>query len=686
MPYSRRSENTNSFTAVYQVLEADVHDSSPHVAVDSQEHPANTTYRGKDVLRKKYSETMRDAALSESHARMLLEDSTISPDVVAERGYETITRREDLTEYPDWQRRLGLYVPNYSPDDVTVQSQLRPNKPRKGGPKYESPQGSKVIFDVHPKMRDEARYGTGELDVTEGIKTGDSNTSRGRPTIVLNGVWGWKVAKTYDELLPCWDYVNLDRRPVNIIFDGDVMTKREVQQALDRFVPALEARGADVRVTYLPDEMGLDDYYAAGHTLAERQLLSRRYEPADISEIRLSGDIKLKAAIDVAWASWYAFDWSRLVGTGDRPHWMRGHSACDVEKVAIDEATKSGVLVEDGIYFSLNARSWAEQARTRKATVLSSIDHLEAEGRIRREKPPEEARAAGYVLLTARASPYQIESKSSGERGEGLYRVAFDPTGTDLRAPSAPRLRWSAPKFTRNPEGGWEREYIRRLGKHNGRLLDHLERAGGSLELSELAEIANKRARDLRRRNLPLLQERGIVELDGDTVSVISNWLGALIEERRISGEIDADLKAESDHKRQREAYRNRDKTPVGTRHLAAAETVDPVTGEVRQVVVDDGFVAGGDVTEADMDAARAKRERRYEAERERPVSPLAEAMRAYLERNPHHADEPAGWIGSTLWAYSLYDGKPTPQESKAALAEIGGDGFLERLTRGAVA
>lgn len=68
MPYSRRSENTNSFTAVYQVLEADVRDSSPHVAVDSQEHPANTTYRGKDVLRKKYSETIRDAALSYASA------------------------------------------------------------------------------------------------------------------------------------------------------------------------------------------------------------------------------------------------------------------------------------------------------------------------------------------------------------------------------------------------------------------------------------------------------------------------------------------------------------------------------------------------------------------------------------------------------------------------------------------
>ncbi len=136
-------------------------------------------------------------------------------------------------------------------------------------------------------------------------------------------------------------------------------------------------------------------------------------------------------------------------------------------------------------------------------------------------------------------------------------------------------------------------------------------------------------------------------------------WAGGPAREEgpRSRGEWGVAERAPTRHKLQREAFRNRHKHPA-----------DPSP------------------TEADMDAAREERERRYRADMERPVSPLAEAMRAYLERNPHNAAEPAGWIGTTLWVYQLYDGKPTPSESKAALAELGGNQFLERVTRMEVA
>lgn len=613
-----------------------------------------------------YPNTNHTLHLSREHRHMLEHESGIDPGVAAERGYQTIRKRAELLDFKKYQRRApALRAPMYSPDGETTAAQIRPDTPRKGKNgkpiKYETAAGSEVILDVHPRMRTEVNSGDGDLWITEGIKKADSLTSRGLPTIGIIGVWNWQRG---GELLPCWQHVRLEGRRVHIVYDADVMVNPNVQLALQRLVVALEARGADVYVVYLPDlgdgKTGVDDYLAAGHTVAELKMLARTFEPADIGNVRMAADAGLRDAVDTAWSSWRAFDWNRLVGAGDRPHWMRGHSARDVEKVAIDTATKSGVAVEDGIYFSLNARSWAEAAASRKQTVLNSIDHLEAEGRIRRYKAErEEGKAAGYVLLTARASPYQKGERESGRgRIDSLHSVGSDPTGTDLRAPvcpTAPRLRWSAPKFTRNPDGGWDRDYIRRLGKHNGAIVDHLE--GGGLDIAELAEITNKRARDLRRRNLPLLEERGIISVEGDTVRLVSNWIHALEEERRISGELEAAERDRTRHKTQREAFRNRHKHP-----------------------------ADSSPTEADMDAAREERERRYRADKERPVSPLAEAMRAYLERNPHHADEPAGWIGSTLWAYSLYDGKPTPAESKAALAELGGNQFLERVTRMEVA
>jgi hypothetical protein len=41
-------------------------------------------------------------------------------------------------------------------------------------------------------------------------------------------------------------------------------------------------------------------------------------------------------------------------------------------------------------------------------------------------------------------------------------------------------------------------------------------------------------------------------------------------------------------------------------------------------------------------------------------------------------ARQPAGWIGSTLWTYELFDGKPTPAEAKAAIEELGGAAYLD--------
>jgi putative DNA primase/helicase len=195
--------------------------------------------------------------LSGADQRMLYDGSGISPDVAAERGYYTARRRSEVPEvFKEYQRKSGLVIPVYSPDDASKSYQLRPQRPRKnkkGKPlKYETPGASDVILDAHPRMLEEVRSGSEDLWITEGIKKADSLTSRGLPTIGLIGVWNWQRD---GKLLPCWEHVRLQGRRVYVVFDSDVTAKEGVQLALERLVRVLEDLGAEVLVVYLPEEV-----------------------------------------------------------------------------------------------------------------------------------------------------------------------------------------------------------------------------------------------------------------------------------------------------------------------------------------------------------------------------------------------------------------------------------------------
>ena len=70
--------------------------------------------------------------LSDSHRRMLFEESGIDPGVAEERGYRTARSRSGTPEIlKGYQRKPGLVVPTFSPDGTTQSCQLRPDKPRK---------------------------------------------------------------------------------------------------------------------------------------------------------------------------------------------------------------------------------------------------------------------------------------------------------------------------------------------------------------------------------------------------------------------------------------------------------------------------------------------------------------------------------------------------------------------------
>lgn len=518
--------------------------------------------------------------LSQEHRRMLFQESGISPDVAAERGYHTARRRSDVPgSFAGYQRRLGLVVPMFSPDGETVGYQLRPDKPRKGGPKYETPGGISPVVDVHPSMREEARYGEGPLLITEGAKTGDAATSRGVCTVVLAGVWMWCVPKVKPyRLKPCFDHIRLEGREVLVAFDSDCMSKAGVQEALAALVAALEARGAAVKVIYLPDapdgsKQGIDDYLSAGGTIKEMFMLARKFSPADVGNVRVSRDAKLRALVGDLWGRWWAEEWK---GRG-------GHSDRDIALKLVEVAARSGKPHPDGIRVKVSWGVLEVGAKVSRGTLPKSLARLEERGFCYRDNEGRKRGEAGAFVLRAKVDQYG--DKAAKETQE---LRACDQSGLLLRSlPKVPRLRWSRPKWKPTKKMIMEyrlrelsslpepRERIERLGKVRGAVVDALEVAGGSLSLVDLCEVLHhKRPRDVRRRVLPMLESAGIVGCEGDVVSLAGDWRERLAVARKTGGEPEADELAEAHRKLKSRAFRNRDGAPESKPSAAGLEAV----------------------------------------------------------------------------------------------------------------
>jgi hypothetical protein len=212
---------------------------------------------------------------------MLFEESSIGARVAVKRGYRTVTSKAELERlgFGRSQRNVpALLMPIYSPTGEIVLYQSRPNEPRigkRGKPiKYETPTGASMALDVHPFCRESLADPGAPLFVTEGIKKGDALVSRGLCALALIGVWNWRGTNEHGgkTALAEWESVALNGRKVYLVFDSDVMEKREVYAALSRLKAFLERRGASVRLIYLPAgdgslKQGVDDYLASGRTV-----------------------------------------------------------------------------------------------------------------------------------------------------------------------------------------------------------------------------------------------------------------------------------------------------------------------------------------------------------------------------------------------------------------------------------
>jgi putative DNA primase/helicase len=233
------------------------------------------------------------------HHLELLRASGIADDVIWERGYRSTDGGAELLELGfsrDQARLNGLLIPIYSPLGGDPLWQLRPDEPRrevKGDKvkirKYELAPFSENRLDAHPRVQPHLKDVSVPLWITEGVKKADSLISAGECAIALIGVWNFKgksrdpLANGSSVLLADFDAIAFNGRTVYIAFDSDVMRKAPVQQALARLTAVLRQRGAHVFHVYLPDKpngdkQGVDDFLAAGGTVADLKALARKPE------------------------------------------------------------------------------------------------------------------------------------------------------------------------------------------------------------------------------------------------------------------------------------------------------------------------------------------------------------------------------------------------------------------------
>ncbi len=185
------------------------------------------------------------------HEAMLLDESGITPEIVEERGYRSIEKKVELKElgFSDAQRNVpGMLVPVWSVNGEIATYQYRPDWPRtKDGKsvKYETPPGTGMVLDVHPRVRKMLGDPKVPLMITEGVKKGDAVVSRGLCAVALMGVWNWRGRNEDGGLtaLAEWESIALNGdRPVSIIYDSDVMRKPAVYKALVRLTSFLKSR------------------------------------------------------------------------------------------------------------------------------------------------------------------------------------------------------------------------------------------------------------------------------------------------------------------------------------------------------------------------------------------------------------------------------------------------------------
>ena len=492
--------------------------------------------------------------LLESHRRTLEVGSAAAREVYEESGVWTVDHGRQLPRgFSRRQRERGggMLFMGHRPNRETFYV-FRPDAPDPDNPglKYEATckklGGPGNVLYVHPGQRELIDDTSVPVVFVEGIKKALSIITAARAAgasvlvVAISGVWNWLSG---GKPIPDMFDIPVEGRKVYVCFDSDVFSNPDVSDAARRLAGHLTGRGAIVYLCYLPEladgsKTGADDFLAGGHNYSGLMALMRSYDSQDLQAERLKRGERLRLTLaDLARAFWAA----NYQGLG-------GHSARDVLKVLLDLAATCGKLHEGGLRVKVSRGELARMAKVSTRTLQKAIERLEEMGLIYRDNENRKQRERGAFVLRANVNHYREGSVTARE----MTTVETDRAlgGLHLRAP---RLRWSTParKGRRGVVKGTRRvrmsvatppsPAVKRLGKIRCAILDALDAAGGMLTLQEIADaLHRKRTRDIRRRNLPMLEEAGIVAVDGDTVMLADNWLEALDDQRRLGKELDS--------------------------------------------------------------------------------------------------------------------------------------------------
>ena len=227
--------------------------------------------------------------LTPKHWQMLTQASAIAPALVQQRGYQSLAQPADLIDWGFSKEQAKtapvLGIPLWDVHGKQHGWQIRPDAPRlmNNGKvfKYELPKGDRLILDVHPSVQPRIGDPHEPLWVTEGVRKGDALASQGVCALALvGGVWGFKGKNAHGGkvILPDWDYVALNDRMVYVVYDSDIYLKPEVDKALKALYQFLRDRQARPGLVRWPEQyrqtkIGVDDFLAQGHTLAEVQAM-----------------------------------------------------------------------------------------------------------------------------------------------------------------------------------------------------------------------------------------------------------------------------------------------------------------------------------------------------------------------------------------------------------------------------
>jgi hypothetical protein len=229
-----------------------------------------------------------------------LADSDLDAEDAKALGYKPLTG-DQVAELLGHERgRYGFQLPYYDIDGKPTElSRIRyledpPKKAtlkKKKAPKYTQPPDMPPQLYM-PTIGTPWHIVADDIEVpviiTEGELKAACACKHRYPAIALGGVWSFRSKKAKIPLIKDFDKIVWKKRRVDLVFDSDLRSNKDVKNALNALSQELARLGAEVYISYLPEvtpdgKTGLDDFITIKGPDALEDVLCKA-EPYSMSE------------------------------------------------------------------------------------------------------------------------------------------------------------------------------------------------------------------------------------------------------------------------------------------------------------------------------------------------------------------------------------------------------------------